>query len=206
MNLFILSLCVKKCAEYMFDKHVSKIILEAVQMLSTAKHLLDEQGVIDNNLTDKIYKIAHKNHPVTKWIRESQLNYIWTLDLVEAMHNEWKYRYGHPAEKQHKSYLVSLILKEHIPSTDKFEKKELTSFALAMPDTYKSLNAIQSYRKYYMSPDKQKIASWTKRDKPKWYYTIEELEMANDIKLKQNKNKSPKKLRRLIIVESVQTI
>ena len=35
MNLFILSWNVRECAEFMFDKHVVKIILEAVQMLCT---------------------------------------------------------------------------------------------------------------------------------------------------------------------------
>ena len=40
MNLFILSLCFRECAEALFDKHVSKILLEAVQMLCTAKRIL----------------------------------------------------------------------------------------------------------------------------------------------------------------------
>ena len=46
MNLFILSLCFRECAEWMFDKHISKMIVEAVQMLSTAKRVLDplEEG------------------------------------------------------------------------------------------------------------------------------------------------------------------
>ena len=58
MNLFILSLCFQECVESMFDKHVSKILLEAVQMLCTAIQLVDP----DNEIKDKIqkYKIAHK--------------------------------------------------------------------------------------------------------------------------------------------------
>ena len=35
MNLFILSLIQREIAEYMMDKHVSKILLEAVQMASS---------------------------------------------------------------------------------------------------------------------------------------------------------------------------
>jgi len=39
-----------------------------------------------------------------------------------------------------------------------------------MPDKYKSDNPVLSYRRYYMSPEKQRIASWNKnREKPKWY-------------------------------------
>ncbi len=37
MNLFILSLIQKEIAESMMDKHVSKILLEAVQMLCSAR-------------------------------------------------------------------------------------------------------------------------------------------------------------------------
>jgi hypothetical protein len=166
MNIFILSLIQKEIAEYMMDKHVSKILLEAVQMLCTAKRLLDP----DNEDYGPLYKIAHKNHPVTIWCRKSKSNFIWVLDLVEELHNEWRYRYGHPSTKFHKSYLVSLYLRENIPSDDKFEEKGLTQFALAMPDKYKTNDPVLSYRNYYMSEEKQKIASWKKkRVPPAWY-------------------------------------
>lgn len=169
MNLFILSLIQKEIAQYMMDKHVSKILLEAVQMLCSAKRVLDP----DDEINERIYKLAHKNHPVTIWCRTSRENFIWTLDLIEELHNEWKYRYSHPETKMHKSYLVALILRENIPSEDKFEKKGLTTFALAMPDKYKTDDPIESYRNYYMSEEKQKIASWKKkREKPEWYNKI----------------------------------
>ena len=166
MNLFILSLIQKEIAKYMMDKHVSKILLEAVQMLCSAKRVLDPEDEIN----DRIYKLAHKNHPVTIWCRKSRQNFIWVLELVEELHNEWRYRYGHPETKYHKSYLVSLILKENIPSEDKFDETGLTPFALAMPDKYKMDDPVESYRNYYMSEEKQKIASWKKkREKPDWY-------------------------------------
>jgi hypothetical protein len=43
MNLFILSLIPAEIAESMMDKHISKILLEAVQMLCTAKRILDPE-------------------------------------------------------------------------------------------------------------------------------------------------------------------
>ena len=163
MNLFILSLDPKKIAEYMMDKHVSKILLEAVQMLCSAKRILDP----DDEINDQIYKLAHKNHPVTIWCRTSRENFIWVLDLVEELHIEWRFRYGHPETKFHKSYIVSLILRENIPREEIFEKEGLTPFALAMPVQYKSDDPVLSYRNYYMSEEKQKIASWKKnREKP----------------------------------------
>jgi len=170
MNLFILSLIPKEIAEYMMDKHVSKILLEAVQMLCSAKRILDPEDSINENL----YKLAHKNHPVTIWCRKSKENFLWTLELIEELHNEWKYRYNHPETKIHKSYLVAQLLKNNVPSDDKFEEQRLTPFALAMPDKYKSEDPILSYRNYYMSEEKQKIASWKKkREKPEWYIKID---------------------------------
>lgn len=167
MNLFILSLIQQEIAQYMMDKHVSKILLEAVQMLCSAKRVLDPD---DTESNEKIYKLAHKNHPVTIWCRKSKANFVWVLDLVEELHKEWRFRYGHPEKKFHKSYLVALYLREHIPSDDKFEEERLTEFALAMPDKYKTDDPILSYRNYYMSEEKQKIASWKKkREKPDWY-------------------------------------
>jgi len=169
MNLFILSLIQREIAQYMMDKHVSKILLEAVQMLCSAKRLLDPEDEVN----DRIYKLAHKNHPVTIWCRKSKANFIWTLDLVEELHKEWKYRYGHPENKFHKSYLISLILRENMPSDDKFEADGLTPFALAMPAEYKTDDPVESYRNYYMSEEKQKIATWKKlREKPHWYIKI----------------------------------
>ena len=119
MNLFILSLDPARTAEYMMDKHIAKIILEAVQMLCTTHRLL----TTDVCAVDPcIYKIAHKNHPVTIWCRAAQANFIWTLDLIDAMHAEWKYRYGHPAHKQHKSYIVAQYLRQNIPPANAFER------------------------------------------------------------------------------------
>ena len=178
MNLFILSLDPAKTAEYMMDKHIAKIILEAVQMLCTTQRLL-----LGGDIDPCVYKIAHKNHPVTIWCRASQANFIWTLDLVDAMHAEWKYRYGHPAQKQHKSYVVAQYLRLNIPPAAAFERVKvpgiMTPFALAMPDEYKvrasssgdgMYDAVASYRSYYLSEPKRRIAKWGKlRGMPVWY-------------------------------------
>jgi hypothetical protein len=176
MNLFILSLDPARAAEEMMDKHVNKILLEAVQMLSTAMRVLTPE--IPEELSNSIYKLAHKNHPVTIWCRTSRANFIWTLDLADALHAEWKYRYGHPETKIHKSYLVAQILRANIPADDKFpcpESEGVTPFALAMPDLYKDPegDAVKSYRAYYMSPEKRRIASWTKRrSAPAWWLPV----------------------------------
>jgi len=195
MNLFILSLDPTRIAEYMMDKHIAKIILEAVQMLCTTQRLLLLQT--STECDPCVYKIAHKNHPVTIWCRAAQANFIWTLDLIDAMHTEWKYRYGHPAHKEHKSYSVAQYLRRNIPPAAAFERVKIagimTPFALAMPDEFKVrvttnnpetttatatgtshghdiYDAVASYRSYYLSEPKRRIAKWAKlRGMPVWY-------------------------------------
>jgi hypothetical protein len=183
MNLFILSLDPAKIAEYMMDKHIAKIILEAVQMLCTTQRLLGSGGGSGSGIDPCVYKIAHKNHPVTIWCRASQANFVWTLDLVDAMHAEWKYRYAHPTHKQHKSYVVAQYLRQNIPPAAAFERVKvpgiMTPFALAMPDEFKVrvsssgddiYDAVASYRSYYLSEPKRRIAKWGKlRGMPVWY-------------------------------------
>jgi hypothetical protein len=199
MNLFILSLDPSKIAEYMMDKHIAKIILEAVQMLCTTHRLLLTTATATGikECDPCVYKIAHKNHPVTIWCRAAQANFIWTLDLIDAMHTEWKYRYEHPVHKEHKSYNVARYLRQNIPSAAAFERIKvagiMTPFALAMPDEFKIrittsssgshaatatgtshgadiYDAVASYRSYYLSEPKRRIATWSKlRGMPLWY-------------------------------------
>jgi len=154
----------------MFDKHIVKIILEAVQLLCTAKHVIDpDDPALLEDTSVKLYKIAHKNHPVSIWVRSSLENYMWTVSLVEAMHDEWRFRYNHPAKKEHKSFSVAMYLKKYAPSADKFPQVGFTRFALAMPNEYKTDDPIESYRNYYQGKEKRRLASWKKREVPYWY-------------------------------------
>lgn len=130
---------------------------------------------------------------MTIWCRAAQANYIWTLDLIDAMHTEWKYRYAHPSSKQHKSYGVAQYLRRNVPPANAFECVHIpgvmTPFALAMPDEFKVrapapdsgtatgtshgrdiYDAVASYRSYYLSEPKRRIAKWAKlRGTPVWY-------------------------------------
>ena len=166
MNLFILSLNQHQIAEWMFDKHIVKIILEAVQMLCTAKRLIDP----DDPDNDKLYKPSHVNHPVTKWVRTSRENYVWTLILVYRMHEEWRFRFNHPKTKCHKSYLIAYHLLKCIPTKEQFEYEGLGPFAQAMPEEYKMLgDPVEAYKQYYMSHPKRHLAKWTNRRPPDWF-------------------------------------
>lgn len=180
MNLFILSLIAAECAEYMFDRHISKIILEAAQMLCTTYRMCNKAApgtmrnilfISDTQDMCNVYHITHKNHPVTVWMRQSRANVEWTLALVDAMHTEWKWRYGHPADKLHKAYVVCEWVREQLAADSlEFPAEGLTPFAQAMPDEYKCPgDPVAAYRAYYQSPEKARIASWKGRDPPAWW-------------------------------------
>lgn len=135
MNIFVLDNNIKLCAKYHCDKHVNKMLLEMCQMLCSAHYEWQT-----NNIP---YRKAYFNHPCTKWIRTSNENYYWGLELGFELSNEYTYRYG----KIHKCLNILNWCKNNNP---KAISNERTPWALAMPDQYKCNNAITSYRNYYV--------------------------------------------------------
>lgn len=149
VNIFVLDYDQPKCAEYHCNQHVVKMIIESVQMLSTACRL---------NGLDQGYKITHQNHPCSVWVRASLSNWKWLESLVYHLNEEFKFRFK---GVDHKSFLVSQAL-----STPRIEDLGLTPFALAMPEHCRRPDPVEAYRCYYQQ--EKKFATWTKRDRPFW--------------------------------------
>jgi hypothetical protein len=166
MNIFLLDLDVKKCAQYHCDKHVVKMILETAQLLCGAHHLT-------NQVNDQVpYKLSHKNHPCSIWVRESLSNYLYLCELGLALCEEYTYRYG----KRHKSQdVIEWCVTNKVNICD----KGITPPAKAMPDEYKVDDVIQSYRNYYMGA-KSGFAVWKKRETPFWFSEKEVLSLSYD--------------------------
>ena len=82
MNIFYLDRNPVIAAQMMCDKHVVKMILESAQMLSTAHRVLDGD---DRANETGLYKMAHKNHPSTIWVRASSENYRWLWKHFDAL-------------------------------------------------------------------------------------------------------------------------
>ena len=154
MNIFVLDKDVNKCAKYHNDKHVVKMVLETAQLLCGVHHMTDSKLTIP-------YRLSHKNHPCSIWARKCIENYIWLCDFGIELANEYTFRYG----KRHKCQDVIEWCIENKPNLPSYD--ELTPFALAMPDEYKSDCAVESYRKYYIM-DKSHIANWKNREIPSW--------------------------------------
>jgi len=154
MNIFLLDYDVVKCARYHCDKHCVKQLLEAAQLLCGAHH-------VTNSKLDIPYKLSHKNHPCSIWVRESLSNYLYLCELGLELCKEYTYRY----EKRHKSQDV---IEWCVTNLVNICYKGVTEPPKAMPDEYKTKDVIQSYRNYYIGAKKD-FASWKKRDIPTWF-------------------------------------
>jgi len=148
MNIFYLDKCPVKAAKYQYNKHVVKMILESAQMLCTAHHVLDNRV---RDLSDIPYRIAHINHPSTKWTRLDRYNYMWLYDHMMALGDEYTKRYG----KKHLSITKCWWPLSRVPHG--IPEKGFTQPPQAMPDEYKDKCSIQAYWNYYIG-DKHHIA------------------------------------------------
>ncbi len=159
MNIFFLSQNPKEAARLHCDKHVVKMIIETAQLLYSSHWMLNPE-----NLPESAYKLAHKNHPCSIWVRTSISNYLWLASLGWWLCKEYQYRYGE--HKVHKSEAHIVWLLQNPPKSIPF--LSMTNPALAMPDEYKQEDPILAYQTFYVeSKFKQRnIVNYTKREWP----------------------------------------
>lgn len=179
MNIFFLSMSIRKCASYYFDKHVIKLIVEYTQLLSCAWHILDSPQAQIYLKEQKIYKPTHVNHPCSIWVRQHINNYLYVCQLGLQLCHEWRKRYKH--QKIHACEPKLQFLLNHQPPmpTDVIQKNKynpkglLVPLPQSMPISYKSMRSsvcqtVKAYRRYYQSVEKQHIRQW-KTNKPYWF-------------------------------------
>ena len=150
MNIFYLDKNPYKAAQYQYNKHVVKMILESAQMLCTAHHCYGDA----EQKANVPYKQAHLNHPSTIWARQSRSTYMWLYDHMMALGNEYYVRYG-------KTHLTITKCKEFLATPPKhIQGDEWSQPPQAMPDEYKHKDSIIAYWQYYIN-DKSHIAGKT---------------------------------------------
>jgi hypothetical protein len=153
MNIFRLHDDPVLAAAMAIDKHVVKMPLETCQLLHTA---LAQCGFG----AEWLYKPFNPKHPSCLWARESRTNFKWLVQHGKALCAEYTKRYG----KHHKCY----------PLIDRAECESMlipngpeTPFRLAMPDQFRTNDAVHSYRLYYAGA-KFRFAKW-KTNEPYWW-------------------------------------
>lgn len=163
MNIFYLHDNPIIAASYHCDKHVGKMLIETCQMLATAHH--------QHGNGDKVsYKQTHVNHPSNKWVRESPLHYRYAVALAHALGREFFKRYG----KHHKSYDVLLNELYKAPPAMQSMPFKWRTPPLAMPEEFHGDNAVQAYRRFYVSKRERMEMVWCRHAKaaPEWYTDI----------------------------------
>lgn len=161
MNIFFLSLNPKEAARLHCDKHVVKMIIETAQLLYSAHWILDPE-----DLPEFAYKLAHKNHPCSMWVRKSLTNYLWLCSLGWWLCKEYQYRYGDHKTHKTESHIEWLLYNPPKSITI----GPFTNPAQAMPDEFKHADTITAYRTYYIeSKLKQRdIVRYTRREWPEF--------------------------------------
>jgi hypothetical protein len=161
MNIFFLSLNPREAARLHCDKHVVKMILETAQLLYSAHWVLNPEGLCEN-----AYKLAHKNHPCSIWVRTSITNYLWLASLGWWLCKEYQHRYG--IQKIHKTEEHIIWLLNNPPIS--IDYIEFTRPALAMPVEYKQEDPIESYKLFYIESKLKvrNIVNYTKREWPEF--------------------------------------
>ena len=151
MNIFVLSNHPTTAARMQHDKHVVKMVLESTQMLCSAFEPEHKPP----------YKRAYFNHPCTIWTRTSKENYEWLLLHALSLCTEYTYRYG----KTHASEKVIEWCWNNYEKLIDFPEDGFTKRPLAMPEEYKTDDAVESYIGYYIG-EKLNNAKWTRRKQP----------------------------------------
>lgn len=165
MNIFVLALDPRRCAQYHCDFHVGKMITETAQILST--------------VLGGPYKPTHVNHPCVKWAAHSLHNLTWLSALGDLLGEEFEHRRG----KKHASSLVINDLRMKLLLRYGVSVQPPTAFVLAMPEHLRPTGliakpsvAVERYRTYY-NACKQGFwrqstwvpATWSKREVPEWF-------------------------------------
>lgn len=153
MNIFYIDRDPDLAAQYHYNSHVVKMILESAQLLSTCHHILD-------GFKENIYRPAHTNHPCTLWSRTSRYNYEWLYRLYISLCKEYTFRF----KKIHKSESLKNFLSIPPQNIPLFE---FTMPYQAMPDEYRHPDSLVAYRNYYKI-GKKHLSKYTKRDMPSW--------------------------------------
>ena len=185
MNIFVLDRSARESARMHCDKHIPKMCVEAAQMMASA---LRRHGATDEQMpltkAGTPYKGGYKHHPCTVWVGDSEANFVWMAVHAQELLSEYTKRFGkvhacHDPIGRMRGRLIALI-----PTGD------LTPFALAMPDEYKTAyveglavlcnplikhaegdDAVQAYRAYYHS---KTFAKWEKgTPAPDWWQGVE---------------------------------
>lgn len=161
MNIFYLDDVPYMSAAYHVDKHVVKMPIEAMQIVSTA--LVPSPYYCELYRSTRMYRPTHLHHPLIVWADKNGPRIAAVLQYGIAVAKEYTVRYG----REHATRpLMETLLEKLAVFTD--TKPSYEDMPLCMPDEFTvGTDRVLSYRNYY-NLGKIHLHKWTKRDKPHW--------------------------------------
>lgn len=158
MNIFFLDKDPVKSAEYHVTRHVSKIAIEANQLLS----------VCYNGEHPYEMGTAHRNHPMALWIRKTRGNFDYIVSYVEALCEECKFR----GYKYEKNLHVLNFCRNNSPTNLESNSSEFTDpprcFGPFKGVIEETNDIVADYRNYYVV-GKQHLKHYKNREVPDWF-------------------------------------
>jgi hypothetical protein len=164
MNIFYLHHIPAIAASEHCDMHVGKMLIESCQMLATAHHMLGNGHAVT-------YKPTHVNHPSNVWVRESKVQYGWTVTLARYLAREFERRYN----KTHASSKVLYAQLTQAPSALMSQPTSWRTPPLCMPVEFHSSDAILSYQKFYASKSSKMLLKYYKGEQPQPRWLVDNL-------------------------------
>jgi hypothetical protein len=166
MNIFAIDDSPIESARYLCDQHVIKMPTESLEMLCLA---IQAHGakISDLPLTKvgRPFYGSHKNHPCTKWAKNSRGNFLWLYEHGLELCKEYTARYN----KIHYCEKGILGMKKWANNMS----GEREDFAIAIAEdkecrkmaNFNIISTVNKYRLYYKYD--KKFATW-RRNRPKW--------------------------------------
>jgi hypothetical protein len=183
MNIFVTDYDPIIAAENLADVHLNKIIIESAQMLST--YIWWINGNKPDNVPHQVtrswtekekqkYKAltglclpCYGKHDCNIWLRKDIKNVHWLhLHFIHLL-LEYEYR----KNKAHGCQKYEMSIYEYLKDVYPTSTPRPDRHCLCMPDEFKTDDAVQSYRNYYISKQySMKVPMiWTNSMPPDWF-------------------------------------
>lgn len=169
MNIFVTDESPWLSAIHQHDRHVVKMIIESLQLLSTACHL-DARfgGYVEKHHESQLYApISNPGHASAIWTRATPANFVWVTVHASGLMHEYHRRF----RKYHAAYPTLLAMTGvacKLSGVERFWMKDAnrnliidpkilevaathTPFVYCGPEDYKVPSVIESYRRYYLA-------------------------------------------------------
>ena len=178
MNLFVTDENPIRCAMNLDDKRVGKMLMECNQMMSLAIKLSMPENDWNHCVGPGMLTagFAHKNHPVSIWVRASQQNFYWTFEHASALAHEWRSRFGAEHGSAERTMFFKNNFETYISCLPDFG---LLSFQNSAKHDGMGLDFTHetppySYRQYLNVrwDGDARPPKWTKREPPLWRASV----------------------------------